>query len=150
MGVARLGAFADYHAEPELRAKLEGWGFTAEDIEEELDNDRRRASVEIEEFAILADGRRIVIDDQRGYSAFPAGGGDPWAHQTRERVVADVLMTLLPDDDAEAEAEDHPWPWLVERLRELGVPTSVEQLRAVPFDVILSERLAARVADATA
>lgn len=56
----------------------------------------------------------------------------------------DVLNTVLPDD-AEETDEDHPWDWLVELLRLQGVETSPDALKTVPYQVVLSARLLARL-----
>jgi hypothetical protein len=55
----------------------------------------------------------------------------------------DVRTTVLPDDD---DTEDeHPWEWLAELLHVRGVDATVEELRLVPYDVVFSERLRARL-----
>lgn len=66
---------------------------------------------------MLADGRRIVLDDQRGYSsrARTVGGLDPsdmWPTMTREGVEGDVRAVVLADDDEDR--EEHLWDWLVD------------------------------------
>jgi hypothetical protein len=99
-------------------------------------------SFRVEEFAVLADGRRIRLHSERGFGL--SAGVDPWQFQTLESLEADVLMTVLPDD-AEDTGEDHPWEWLSELLRAQGIEASPEELRVLQYDVEFSDRLRARV-----
>src|ERR1700754_931651 len=87
--VVRLGAFADYETEDEYREQLRDSPLSAAQIAEALASFRSQFSIAIEEFAILADGRRLVYDRQ-GFSgqAFGFGGApdpiDQWAVLTVE------------------------------------------------------------------
>lgn len=94
------------------------------------------------EFAILADGRCLTIDE-RGYGW--SGGEGPWAHDTVESITEGVLSCVLPDDDETAAVEDHPWSHLVWCLAQHGVVTDEGHLRAVPYEVELSDRILARL-----
>ena len=96
----------------------------------------------VEEFAVLADGRRIRLHAERGFTL--SGGVDPWEGLTLENLDASVRATVLPDD-AEDTGEDHPWEWLSELLLVQGIGASPEQLQIVPYDVELSDRLRAQV-----
>jgi hypothetical protein len=96
----------------------------------------------VEEFAVLADGRRIRLHAERGFGL--SAGVDPWQFQTLKSLEADVCATVLPDD-AEDTGEDHPWEWLSELLRAQGIETSPEELRVLPYDIEFSDRLRARV-----
>ena len=98
-------------------------------------------SFDVHEFAVLADGRRLVLHRERGFSL--SGGSDPWAFLTVQSVEADVRTTVLPDEDT---PDEHPYAWLAGLLRRHGVEASVEQLRAVPYVVELSERVQQRLA----
>jgi hypothetical protein len=114
-------------------------------LEADLAEFRRSATFSVHEFAILADGRRLRLNDDRGFATSthgPGGRGDPWAHLTLDALEADVRTTVLPDED---DGEDHPWEWLAVRLGELGVRVAAEELRRVPYTVEFSERLRARV-----
>jgi len=62
----------------------------------------------------------------------------------REELAGSVGNVVLSDDAEETE-EEHPWPWLTERLGGLGVGTTPEELRGLPYEVILSRRLRARL-----
>ncbi len=97
-------------------------------------------SFDVHEFAVLADGRRLVLHRERGFAL--SGGSDPWAFVTAESIEADVRTTVLPDEDS---ADEHPYAWLAGLLRAQGVEATVEQLRAVPYVVELSERVQRRL-----
>lgn len=165
MTVVGLGAWCDYVTEDEFRQKFRSptpppevnehrdgyaplWRLSGPAVEEEIQHFRRGLSFRVHEFAVLADGRRLTLSDDRGYStsAHVAGGSaalDPWAFTTRESVEADVLTTVRPDEDGTD--EEHPWEWLAQRLHDLGVDVSPAQLRTLPYDVELSDRLRARL-----
>jgi hypothetical protein len=96
----------------------------------------------VEEFAVLADGRRLRLHAERGSGS--VRGADPWEHVTLASLESDVLATVLPDD-AEETGEDHPWEWLAELLARQGVETSAAELRGLPYAVEFSERLRARL-----
>lgn len=161
--VVRLGAWCDFVTEEESRQQLLAEAAAADDQQEAVDG---RAgpqparfvpgpdmpspvagtppgiSFRVEEFAVLADGRRVRLHAERGFGL--SAGVDPWQYQTLERLEADVRTTLLPDD-AEDSGEDHPWEWLSELLRAQGIEASTEELRVLPYDVEFSDRLRARV-----
>ena len=152
MEVVRLGAFADYETEDEYGQQLRDSPLSAAQIADALSSFRSQFSVAIEEFAILADGRRLVFDRQ-GFSGRAFGfGGEPdpvdqWALVTVEEVERDVLTTVLPDDDETAAEHDHDWWHIAICLRGLGVDVSAEELMELPYDVVLSDRLRARLSD---
>jgi len=109
-------------------------------------------SFAVREFAVLADGRRIELHADRGWTEGLHGVGekptaaDLWRFNTRENLERAVLDTVLPDD-AEDTNEDHPWDWLSELLRARGIEASSEELRGLPYDVEFSDRLLARIPD---
>jgi hypothetical protein len=121
------------------------------DAAEDVEHVTPGVSFDVEEFAVLADGRRLWLNDdrsdKRGFSSFlhtPAGFEpvDFWMYATLDMIETDVLNTVLPDDD---DTEDeHPWEWLAERIRAHGVEVTPEQLKALPYNVEFSERLRAR------
>ena len=109
-------------------------------------------SFRVHEFAVLADGRRITLshdlDGPSGFSSSTHGVGqpdplDPWAFVTLEGLEASVRTTVLPDEDDTQ--DEHPWEWLGQRLQANGIDASPEQLEELPYDVVFSERLRARV-----
>ncbi|HEY0641039.1 MAG TPA: hypothetical protein VGD67_25685 [Pseudonocardiaceae bacterium] len=109
-----------------------------------LDAFARQANFRVEEFATLSDGRRVVLSDDRGWSVGGGSVDDLWARMTVASVEADVLLVVLPDD-AEETGEAHPWEWFAAALRSHGVDVTAESLRGLPYDVVLSPRLHARL-----
>ncbi|MGY2076109.1 hypothetical protein [Blastococcus sp. SYSU DS0828] len=157
--VVGLGAWCDLVTEEEARRRLlagaegddarageratSGWGYAP--YVPALDEpvlDPGGISFRVEEFAVLADGRRIRLHDERGFTL--GGGADPWQGLTLAHLADDVRTTVLPDD-AEDTGDDHPWEWLAELLRAAGVDVVAEDLRGLPYVVEFSDRLRARV-----
>ena len=98
-------------------------------------------SFDVHEFARLADGRRVVLHaGERGFSVSGpgTGGGHPLGGLVEERIRADVLTTVLPDED---DGEQHPWEWLAGLLRGHGVAATADDLRSLPYTVELSDRV---------
>lgn len=158
--MVRLGAWCDIESEDEARRRLLDEAAAGDDGQEAADGAAgprpgrfvpARAtpalspggiSFRVEEFAVLADGRRIRLHGERGFTL--SAGADPWQYLTLESLEADVRTTVLPDD-AEDTGEDHPWEWLCELLRVQGIEASPEELRTLPYDVEFSDRLHDRV-----
>jgi hypothetical protein len=111
-------------------------------------------SFRVSEFAVLDDGRRLTLHEERGWTQWVRRGAPPgeqltedpgpWSLMTRQSVIQDTLNVVLPDDDDPAEA--HPYEWLAELLAARGVSATAAELRAVPYDVELSPRLEERLA----
>jgi hypothetical protein len=91
--------------------------------------------IDVHEFAMLDDGRRLTLHQERGFSTSAT-------HLTADHVQRSVLTTVLPDD-AEVTGEDHPWEWLASLIRTHGVAVTPEQLKTVPYEVEFGSRLAA-------
>jgi hypothetical protein len=104
------------------------------------------ACFEVAEFAVLDDGRRILLHAERGFAVSRSTRDDPWTWLTAEGIRSDVLTTVLPDD--QPAQEDHPYDWLRELLRQAGVEASPDELRAVPYVVELSDDVLARLSAA--
>jgi hypothetical protein len=99
-------------------------------------------SFRVDEFAVLADGRRLVLHSgERGFSVsgpvLPTPG-DPLAGMTASGIESDVLTTVLPHED---DGEEHPWEWLAQLLRAQGCEVSAAAIRSLPYNVEFSERL---------
>jgi hypothetical protein len=109
--------------------------------------DPRRISVSARHEAVLADGRRVLLLDDRGWSE--SGPPDVWAMTSVEDIVDTARVVVGPDEpfgehsyeDMEA---DH-WDQLAGVLRQQGIPTNGTELRRLRHDVVLSERLRARI-----
>jgi hypothetical protein len=118
-------------------------------VEEAVDHFNRGVSFRVAEFAVLADGRHVTLHDDRGFDVLAheaerSAPVDPWRRLTLEQLERGVRTTVLPDD-AEDSGEEHPWEWLSGLLRAHGVEVPPEELRLLPYHVVFSERLRARV-----
>jgi len=91
--------------------------------------------IDVHEFAILDDGRRLTLHHDRGFSTSAT-------HMTADHAERSVLTTVLPDD-AEVTGEDHPWEWLASLIRDQGVAVTSEQLKEVPYVLEFGPRLSA-------
>ncbi len=96
---------------------------------------QRGMAIDVHEFAVLDDGRRLTLHQERGFSTSAT-------RMTADHAERSVLTTVLPDD-AEVTGEDHPWEWLAALIRAHGVAVTAEQLKAVPYVVELGPRLSA-------
>jgi hypothetical protein len=106
--------------------------------------DPREQSFLVSEFAVLDDGRRVTLHGERGFTAAvrstgPDDPGDLRHHETIESLTADVLTVVLPDDDDDPEA--HPWDWLAGLARARGLDVGPDDLRSLPYEVCLTERV---------
>ena len=97
--------------------------------------DRSGMDIDVHEFAVLDDGRRLVLHQERGFSTSAR-------HMTADHAESSVLTTVLPDD-AEVTGEDHPWEWLASLIRTHGVAVTPLQLKTVGYVVEFGPRLAA-------
>jgi len=114
---------------------------------DEIVADVRQMSVSARHEAVLADGRRLLLLDDRGWST--SGPPDIWARTSVEEVLVTSRMVVGPDEPFDGRshedmAADH-WAQLCEALRQQGVVASAQELRRLPHDVVLSQRLLARL-----
>jgi hypothetical protein len=121
---------------------------STEEVEELVEDFKQGLSFVVHEFSELADGRRLTLHEERGFntSTMASSGpapSDQWRYLTLEALERDVRTTVLPDDDDTQ--DEHPWEWLAELLRVHGIEATAEELRLLPYDVLFSERLRARV-----
>jgi hypothetical protein len=166
--VVGLGAWCDFVTPDEYRQLLVGGGWRAtverqpgarahpvpfapgstEEVEELVEDFKQGLSFVVHEFAELADGRRLTLHEERGFniSTMTSSGpapSDMWRYLTLEHLERDVRTTVMPDNDDTQ--DEHPWEWLAELLRVHGIEATAEELRLLPYDVVFSERLRARV-----
>jgi hypothetical protein len=104
--------------------------------------------------AELTDGRSVVLLDDRGWSgslnrtseAIP----DVWSGTSVEEIEREARFVVGPDEPFEGHSqgdmEAGHWDFLSDKLRRQGVVADPDELRRLPHDVVLSERLRARVA----
>ena len=104
--------------------------------------------------AVLEDGSRVLLLDGRGWTESLRGPGayevdDLWA-LTQERQVVETARTVVGPDEpfggrTQEDMEAGHWETLAETLRAHGVAVDAGELRGLPHDVELSDRLRARL-----
>ncbi len=118
------------------------------------DVDPRRISVSARHEAVLDDGSRLLLLDDRGWSEEPRGTGadgidDLWAVTPERDIVETARMVVGPDEPfggrTQDDMETDHWNALAEILRAQGVDVDAGELRQLPHDVELSDRLRARL-----
>jgi hypothetical protein len=97
--------------------------------------DQSGMDIDVHEFAVLDDGRRVTLHRERGFSTSAT-------QMTAGHAESSVLTTVLPDD-AERTGGDHPWEWLASLVRSHGVAVTPEQLHAAPYVIEFGPRLSA-------
>jgi hypothetical protein len=128
--------------------------------------DAGQMSVSARHEAVLLDGRRVLLLDDRGWTeaaltAFHGGDvparhrgrkepqPDIWATTSIEEIEETARVVVGPDEPFEGsspeDAEQGHWAYLSDVLRQHGVVVDALDLRRLPHDVVLSERLLARV-----
>jgi len=125
--------------------------------------DARRMSVSARHEAVLVDGRRLLLLDDRGWSSslrlwvaeMPDSDclredvPDIWAVTSVEDIEEAARCVVGPDEPFDGRTQedmeaDH-WAFLSEVLRQQGTVVDARELRRLPHDVVLSESLLARV-----
>jgi hypothetical protein len=142
--VVRLGAWCDFVTEDEYRERLLREGWPADEVDNLVEESKPGVSFVVHEFAELADGRRLTLHEERGFTTSRGSApSDMSWYLTLEHLERDVRTTVLPDDDDTQ--DEHPWEWLAGLIRAHGVEATAEELRLLPYDVVFSERLRARL-----
>jgi len=123
---------------------------TVADLGEQAD--ARRISVSARHEVVLDDGRRIVLLDDRGWSETLGGAGaaeigDIWTTSSVQHIAETARMVVGPDEAYAGRTQDDMdaahWSTLAGTLRAHGVVVDAEELRRLPHDVELSDRLRA-------
>jgi hypothetical protein len=124
--------------------------------------DTRQTSFSARHEAVLLDGRRVLLLDDRGWTwssliTVQAGDRDSrreqhpdmWATTSVEDIEQNARMVVGPDEPldgfSQEDAEQGHWAYLSDVLRQHGVVVDALDLRRLPHDVVLGERLLARV-----
>jgi hypothetical protein len=118
----------------------------------DIDADRtgaRQMSVSARHEAVLADGRRVLLLDDRGWTT-SGNVPDIWATTSVEDIEEEARMVVGPDEPFAGRSQEYMdathWAYLSEILRRHGVVVDAEELKRLPHDVLLSERLRVRLA----
>jgi hypothetical protein len=126
--------------------------------------DTRQMSVSARHEAVLADGRRVLLLDDRGWHSTavraywggevpdddsPRDQLDSWAMTSVEDIEETTRVVVGPDEPPNGYTQEYMeaahWSYLAGVLREQGVVADPLDLRRLPHDVVLSQRLLARV-----
>jgi hypothetical protein len=126
--------------------------------------DTRQMAFSARHEAVLLDGRRVLLLDDRGWTwssliTVHAGASDRdstrkpppdiWATTSVEDIEQTARMVVGPDEPSEGfsqeDAEQGHWAHLSDVLRHHGVVVDALDLRRLPHDVVLSDRLLARL-----
>jgi hypothetical protein len=95
--------------------------------------------------AALREGTRLVLLNDRGWS-----GGAAIAEESLEQVEATARMLVGPDEpgpgQTDEQAEGLHWQFLVRKLHDAGIKVEVGELKRLPHDVEISDRLRSRLA----
>jgi hypothetical protein len=125
----------------------------------------RQMSFSARHEAVLLDDRRVMLLDDRGWTSSPliavqAGEAsdrdstreqnpDIWAITSVEDIEQTARIVVGPDEPSDGfsqeDAEQGHWAYLSDVLRQRGVFVDALDLRRLPHDVVLSDRLLARV-----
>lgn len=112
--------------------------------------------------AVLADGRRMVLLNDRGWTQsrinfidwdgpVEVQASSPWEGVTREQIEETARTVVGPEcayrDFTQAEIDEGHWSYLSAALEQQGLDVDASDLRALPHDVELSDRLLARLGE---
>jgi hypothetical protein len=121
----------------------------------DVEADAHTMSVSARHEAVLADGRHVVLLDGRGwtsalrYGELRADVPDIWSATSVEEIQKSARTVVGPDEPfdghTQEELEAAHWDHLAGVLRQQGVIADARELKRLPHDVLLSERLRARV-----
>jgi hypothetical protein len=111
--------------------------------------DARQMSLSARHEAVLVDGRRVLLLDDRGWSA--SGPPDIWTRTSVEDIEDTARVVVGPDEPfggrPQEDMEADHWAYLARVLRQQGIVVDALDLQRLPHDVVLSKRLLARVGD---
>jgi hypothetical protein len=111
-------------------------------------------SVSARHEAVLEDGSRLLLLNDRGWSEALRGTGasaieDLWVVTPERDIVETARVVVGPDEPYGGRSQDDMetghWNTLAETLRAHGVVVDAGELRRLPHDVVLSDRLRARL-----
>lgn len=114
---------------------------TTADVDDGAPDDGR-VSVRALHEAVLTDGRRLLLLDDRGWSS-----SGTWAAVSVPDVEETTRMVVGPDEPAEGstweESQAGHWAYLARKLGGHGLRVDPGDLRRLPHDVVLGDRLLA-------
>ncbi|MDT0613043.1 hypothetical protein [Streptomyces lancefieldiae] len=111
--------------------------------------DARQMSVSARLEAVLADGRSLVLLDGRGWGWSSSASADPGDRITASDIEEDARTVVGPDEPVDGETHERMaaahWRHLAGVLGRQGVDVGDQELERLPHDVVLGERLRARL-----
>jgi len=109
----------------------------------------REMSLSALHLAVLDDGRRLTLLDDRGWTE--SGPSDIWHHTSREEIEATARTVVGPDEPSGHDTAQHMatthWEHLAGVLHRHGVQADARELSNLPHEVELSDRVVARLTD---
>lgn len=112
--------------------------------------DPREMSLSALHLAVLDDGTRVTLLDDRGWGVLVPP--DIWRRSSVEEIEATARMVVGPDEPysgrSQADMEADHWASLAAILRRRGVLVDAEELGRLPHHVELSDRLRTRLTSA--
>ncbi|WP_432564449.1 hypothetical protein [Kineococcus sp. SYSU DK003] len=112
----------------------------------ELNNDHRTSISALHELE-LADGRRLTLLDDRGWSS--SGPSNIWAYESLERLTETARTVVGPDEPPEGRTREEEatlhWAYLANIAQEHGVSIEAGELAALSHDVDVSPAIQARL-----
>ena len=116
--------------------------------------DPREMSVAARHEAVLDDGRRVILLDDRGWTSALRGAGvdeetDAWRFASEREIFETARVVVGPDepfgDRTQADMERDHWRRLAETLGAHGIGVGADELRELAHDVVFGDRLRARL-----
>jgi hypothetical protein len=134
------------------------------DIHDEDTSIPQGHSFSVRHEAVLSDGRRVVLENDRGWTSWTIRVGDSGEtviaasesdFPTRESIEENARMEVGPDPPmpykghtpSESEVAEAHWRGLASILRSRGVEVESSDLSALPHDIEFSDRLRARLGE---
>lgn len=109
--------------------------------------DPRRLSVSATHEAVLSNGYRVLLLNDRGWSV--SGPPDIWSSMSAAEIADTARVVVGPDEAfdgySQEDMEASHWAFLAAILRRQGADVEGPALRELPHDVLLGERLLARL-----
>jgi hypothetical protein len=111
--------------------------------------DPRQMSVSARHEAVLADGRRLLLLGDRGWTSSGGRNADVWSTLSVEEVENTARTVVGPDEPfggrSHEEMDADHWSYLADVLRQQGVFVDAAELQRLPHDVVLGARLLRRI-----
>ncbi|MFF3762716.1 hypothetical protein ACFYYR_01270 [Streptomyces sp. NPDC001922] len=112
----------------------------------------RHVSVTARLEVVLADGRSLVLLNDRGWGWSSSAPTDTQLRISAEDIENDARMVVGPDEPNDGETHEQMaaghWSSLADILKQQGVDVEAQELERLSHDVVLTERLQARIQDA--